>query len=365
MVQKWGTYFSEFFPVPGSRFPVPGSADSWRPYQIKAGCRSHINDKMGSCSSSNEYKRLTPEEHKARRAELISFRNRYAQRAEKVPCNNQRVKFVVEVEPWVAAPEGVRGVDDALASFQRGSHTSTREINMALSGLPSVDNKYDYRKSIVFSLKEKKTGDVLCAALVVEHNFGSNVVFEVIWFVTRRKEEGKKLGTTLFNCIRKLCQLSPGPGGSSGLKAMLITSTPQATGFWLNFLNKVDPNDRFNSPVIRSSKLDSKVENATKQLNDRQKKHLKEGLRLFNVTREPHREMRCLYKSYSGKFKGSPFRYAIDSCTHIWFNLDSPGNKKKPSLSKQRTATKVMKQATPMTSDVEKSRKKLGKIHAK
>jgi len=119
---------------------------------------------MGACTSDDNKFKLTPAEMKGRRRELIAYRAKFAHRAEKVSCNNPKVNFVVEVEPWIAAPEGVRGVDDALASFQRGSHTSTREINMALSGLPSVDNKYDYNKSVVLSLKDRKTSDVQVSA---------------------------------------------------------------------------------------------------------------------------------------------------------------------------------------------------------
>jgi hypothetical protein len=78
---------------------------------------------------------------RARRAALIKFREKYVEYAKKItPPSN--VHFTIEVSPWVAAPEGTRGVDDALATFQRGSHTSTREINFALGGMMSVDNNY-------------------------------------------------------------------------------------------------------------------------------------------------------------------------------------------------------------------------------
>ena len=121
---------------------------------------------MGLCTSTVHLP-LTREEVKARRAELIRFRKKYESYAERIaPPPN--VNFTVEIEPGVAAPEGTRGVDDALATFQRGSHTSTREINFALSGMMSVDNNYDYGKSVVLSLKDKKTKDVISAALMCE-----------------------------------------------------------------------------------------------------------------------------------------------------------------------------------------------------
>jgi hypothetical protein len=121
---------------------------------------------MGVCSSAVAPP-LTREEVKARRKDLVRFRSKYADYAEKItPPSN--VDFTVEIEPWIAAPEGTRGVDDALATFQRGSHTSTREINFALSGMMSVDNNYDYQKSVVLSLKDKRTKDVISAALMCE-----------------------------------------------------------------------------------------------------------------------------------------------------------------------------------------------------
>lgn len=180
---------------------------------------------MGQCAASiglsSTPAPLTPEQMKARRKEVIAFRERYAGYAKSLSPPSNCV-FAVEVEPWIASPEGTRGVDDALASFQRGSHASTREINMALSGLRSVDNIYDYKKSIVVSLKDSKTKDCISAALMVEHDTGGGTIVELIWFVTQRKQEDKKYGTVLFRCIRDVVRMA-------GAKALLVTSSTCAS----------------------------------------------------------------------------------------------------------------------------------------
>lgn len=127
-----------------------GKAGGVRSWSFLQHTRRQLRDthsRMGVCSSTVGPE-LTPAEFQARRKETVKFREKYAERAKKItPPPN--CLLCVEVEPWIAAPEGVRGVDDALATFQRGSHTSTKEINMALSGMVSVDNKYDYKKSVV------------------------------------------------------------------------------------------------------------------------------------------------------------------------------------------------------------------------
>ena len=140
------------------------------------------------------------------------------------------------------------------------------------------------------------------------------------------------------------------------MKAILVTSTPQATGFWLKFLSEVEPNNRFNTPVIRSSKLDSKVQNATKELSDRQKKHFKEGLREFHAVQCPLRELKPLYSSFGRTFKGKPYRYATDVTTHIWFDL-KPSNKSSSKSIKSRPS----KSNVLMTSDIlDKDKRKKG-----
>ncbi|GMH46679.1 hypothetical protein TrRE_jg11686 [Triparma retinervis] len=233
---------------------------------------------MGLCTSTVHLP-LTREEVKARRAELIRFRKKYESYAERIaPPPN--VNFTVEIEPWVAAPEGTRGVDDALATFQRGSHTSTREINFALSGMMSVDNNYDYGKSVVLSLKDKKTKDVISAALMCEHDTGGGKVLELIWFVTRRKMEDKKFGSVLFRCIRDLAR-------NAKAKALLVTSTPQATGFWLLYVYGLKDSEKFSTPVIRSRKLDKAFDKVPKDLSERRVVHFKEMLRVHTSVTIP------------------------------------------------------------------------------
>eukprot|EP00520_Triparma_pacifica_P018882 CAMPEP_0118641710 /NCGR_PEP_ID=MMETSP0785-20121206/5445_1 /TAXON_ID=91992 /ORGANISM="Bolidomonas pacifica, Strain CCMP 1866" /LENGTH=319 /DNA_ID=CAMNT_0006533209 /DNA_START=126 /DNA_END=1082 /DNA_ORIENTATION=+ len=267
---------------------------------------------MGLCSSTGAP--LSPEEVKSRRASLIKFRNKYKSYASSIsPPSN--VDLTVEVEPWIASPEGVRGVDDALATFQRGSHTSTREINFALSGMMSVDNNYDYKNSVVLSLKDKKTKDVISAALMCEHQTGGGKVMELIWFVTQRKMEDRKFGSVLFRCIRDLTRLA-------GAKALLITSTPQATGFWLLYLYKLKESEKFSTPVIRSRKLDKAFEKVPKDLSQRRVVHFKEMMRVHGSVTQPGADVRPFYSnSGMGGFSGKPYRYSTASTSHIWFKV--------------------------------------------
>ena len=281
----------------------------------------------GLCSSlgSTVAPALRKRELDERRAALLKFRTKY-----KHICNNIRpkldsVRLVCEVEPWIAAKEGTRGVDDALASFQRGSHASTAEINFALAGLKSVDNKYDYARSIVLSLADKKTNDCICAAFLVEHDN----VLELIWFVTRRKEEGKGLGSSLFYCIREMAL-------ATGVNSLLVTSTPQATGFWLKFLFE-NPTWQYRTSVCRSQGLEKKINNTEKLgLAPRQVRVLKlmraEEQGSVEHTKPPD-DVRKYYLPYSGKFKGKPYRYGIDSCSHIWFRVGEKARRSNSSHS--------------------------------
>ena len=75
-----------------------------------------------------------------------------------------------------------------------------------------------------------------------EHdNLPGRKVLELIWFVTQRKMEDKKYGSVLFRCIRDLAK-------QGGAKALLITSTPQATGFWLKHLSNLKDSEKFTTP---------------------------------------------------------------------------------------------------------------------
>lgn len=299
-------------------------------FRIRTTQLLQINLPMGVCNSSDNNINLTPQELKLRRSELIQYRSKWKKKSLKVTGNNPKVIFAVEVEPWIEPPEGIRGVADALASFQRGSHTSTREINYALSGLPSVDRKYDYAKSTVLSLKDRKTNDVICAALMVEHD----EVMELIWFVTRRKEEGKGYGSTFFNCIRALLK-------QSQLKALVVTSTPQATGFWLLFMSKISVNLRYETAMIRSTKLDKKVANVT-DLSARQRKHFKEHTRDFSVSRKPSTELRRFYKDLTSKrFLGKPYRMSVETTSHIWFRIGTVVVGELKSTSRKGTMLKM------------------------
>eukprot|EP00519_Triparma_laevis_P008422 CAMPEP_0182512416 /NCGR_PEP_ID=MMETSP1321-20130603/32126_1 /TAXON_ID=91990 /ORGANISM="Bolidomonas sp., Strain RCC1657" /LENGTH=343 /DNA_ID=CAMNT_0024719231 /DNA_START=100 /DNA_END=1127 /DNA_ORIENTATION=- len=294
---------------------------------------------MGACSSTIGPE-MTPEEVKKRRSETVKFRQTYLERAKKItPPPN--CLLCVEVEPWIAAPEGVRGVDDALATFQRGSHTSTKEINMALSGMVSVDNKYDYKKSVVLSLKDKSSKDVITAAVMCEHNITNDVkVLELIWFVTQRKMEDKKYGSVLFRCIRDLAK-------QAGAKAILITSTPQATGFWLKHVNTLKDSEKFTTPVIRGKKLDKKMDEVPKNLSERRKLHFKELTRVNPVVRQPGADVRIFYGTQGGGFSGKPFRYNINSCSHIWLKVLSHNSK--PLLSSG--STQSQSSSKPMRSN--------------
>jgi GNAT superfamily N-acetyltransferase len=249
------------------------------------------------------------------------------------------VVFVVEVEPWISAPEGTRGVDDALATFQRGSHASSAELNQALGGLPSLGGtKYDYDKSIVLSLKDKDSDDVVCAAICVEHDGAEGGVLEVIWFVTQRKLEGKGYGSILFQCIVELAT-------NLGVKALVVTSTAQATGFWLKILYTNSPKKahKFGCSVVRSKQVEKRLEDVTKlELSPRQQEVLidmrnKEG-RNFE-TGQPPAEVAKYYSEYSGRkkggkgFSGRPYRYDIETSSHIWFRIGDKKEKKDEKLS--------------------------------
>ena len=271
---------------------------------------------------------MSPDEIKKRRADTVTLREKYEERASKItpPAN---VNLCVEVEPWIAAPDGMRGVDDALATFQRGSHTSTREINMALSGMVSVDNNYDYKKSVVLSLKSKASGDVISAALFCEHNMPGGMVVELIWFVTQRKMEDKKYGSVLFKCMRDLARMA-------GAKALLVTSTPQATGFWLKHMMTLKESEKFSSNVIRSTKLDRKMDEVPKNLSERRRLHFAEFMRRNPPERKPGADVRGFYAGSGSSFTGKPYRYSPSSCSHIWFKVLAHNSK--PLLSRSGTS---------------------------
>lgn len=189
----------------------------------------------------------------------------------------------------------------------------------------SLDKKYDYKKSVVCSLREKKTKDVISAALFVEHSTAGGLCIEVIWFVTRRKMENQKYGSVLFRCIREMASLS-------GAKALLITSTAQATGFWLLHLSRLKESEKYSTPVIRSKSLDTNLKKTPKNLSERRQHHFKTTMKAHKSVPIPGADIRNFYSRFSGSsFTGKPFRYDTKSTTHVWLKVLS--HTSKPLLS--------------------------------
>ena len=308
---------------------------------------------MGTCSSSsttaiaagNQYKlQLSPSQLKLRRSSLISLRNSYASVPLPSLVLRPGLRLSVDVTPWVAPPNGARGVDDALSSFQRGDAVSTAELNRALAGLPSVDGKYDYGRSVVLSLtspcEDSSCDDVTTAALFVEHSTSGGLVLELIWFITRRKEEGKGNGSALW---RAVCQLAAGKGAA----AIVVTSTPSATAFWHHLVGSEDVMRTFDVKAVQGKKVAKLVADPKllKGLNARQQMHLKDMLKgeSKNVCfiPLPDESLVKFYRNFkgAGDFTGKPFRYTTEASTHFWFRFKNKAMSSSSSALREKSGS--------------------------
>ena len=148
-----------------------------------------------------------------------------------------------------------------------------------------------------------------------QHQTGGGKVLELIWFVTQRKMEDKKFGSVLFRCIRDLARYA-------GAKALLVTSTPQATGFWLLYVYGLKDSEKFSTPVIRSRKLEKAFEKVPKDLSERRGVHFKEMMRVHASVILPGADVRPFYDNFGSRgFSGKPYRYSTTSTSHIWLKV--------------------------------------------
>jgi uncharacterized membrane protein YgcG len=127
--------------------------------------------------------------------------------------------------------------------------------------------------------------------------------------------EDKKFGSVLFRCIRDLAR-------NAKAKALLVTSTPQATGFWLLYVYGLKDSEKFSTPVIRSRKLDKAFDKVPKDLSERRVVHFKEMLRVHTSVTIPGADVRHFYGNFGSRgFSGKPYRYSTSSTSHIWLKV--------------------------------------------
>lgn len=68
-----------------------------------------------------------------------------------------------------------------------------------------------------------------------------------------------------------------------------------------------------------------------KNLNERRSLHFKELTRINPSVKQPGADVRPFYGVQSGGFTGKPYRYNVNSCSHIWLKVLSHNSK--PLLS--------------------------------